>query len=98
MAIRTYVKVSAIVDEIGNITPQQLTFKGQSYEIDKVLDVRQAAAINAGGQGIRYTVRIGFHKTYLFHDDAQRWFVEEKVPHEISRVGGLIASDTQYRF
>ncbi len=98
MAIRTYVKVSAIVDEYGKITPLCLAFKGRRYEIDQVFDIRQAAAVNAGGQGIRYSIRIGLHKTYLFQDDGQRWFVEERVPHEIRRVGGLVAADCSYRF
>lgn len=98
MAIRTYVKVSANVDECGKITPLCLTFKGIEYAIDQLFDVRQAAAINAEGQGIRYSIRIGLHKTYLFQDDSQRWFVEEKVPHEIARVGGLVATDCSYRF
>ena len=91
-------KVSANVDEYGKIAPLCLTFKGIEYTIDQLFDVLQTAIINAGGQGIRYSIRIGLHKTYLFQDDAQRWFVEEKVPHEIARVGGLVATDCSYRF
>jgi hypothetical protein len=37
-------------------------------------------------------VRIGHGKAYLFLDDLGRWFVEEKVSHEICRVGGLVHS------
>ena len=88
MAIRTFVKVTALQDEQGKITPQYLTFKDQVYEIDKVLDVRHAPAINAGGVGMRYTIRIGPRKTYLFQDSAHRWFVEEKDP------GGRIHTGT----
>ena len=98
MAIRTYVEVAAEYDELGKITPLRITFRGRTYEVDQVLDVRQAYAVNAGGQGMRYTVRIGLRRTYLFQADDRRWFVEEKVPHEVSRVGGLVESEVRYRF
>ena len=78
--------------------PLHILFKGMPYEIGRVLEACPAQAVNSGGHGMRYTVEIGFHKTYLFFEDARRWFVEEKVPHEISRVGGLVAPDLQYRF
>ena len=50
---------------------------GRRFPVERVLDVRRAAATKAGGQGIRYTCRILGHETYLFEDDG-RWFVEEK--------------------
>ena len=50
---------------------------GRRFEVDRLLDVRRAAATRAGGQGMRYTVRIMGRETYLFEDD-DRWFVEAK--------------------
>lgn len=78
MARRTYVQVIATFNEDGQITPHTLTLHDRQYMIDRVLDCRSAAATKAGGQGMRYTVRIGEHITYIFYDEHQRWFVEEK--------------------
>ena len=50
---------------------------GRRFEVDRLLDVRRAAALKAGGQGVRYTVRILGKETYLFEDEG-RWFVEAK--------------------
>ena len=78
MFCRTYVMVAAVFDEEGRIRPEKLTLHGKTYAIDRVLSRRHAAALKAGGQGMRYTVRIGSHETYLFLDEQNRWFVEEK--------------------
>lgn len=86
MARKTYVRVSADTDEAGRVTPVSMVLHGVSMAIDRVLDCRQAHATKTGGQGMRYTVRIGHAQAYLFQDDDQRWFVEEdehvrQVPH-----------------
>ncbi|WP_330601097.1 hypothetical protein [Caproicibacter fermentans] len=47
------------------------------YEIDRVLDVRPAASLKAGGAGIRYTCRIQGREKYLWREQ-DRWFVESK--------------------
>ena len=74
-----YVQVLARTDEDGRITPVSITWEdGRTFEIDRVLDMRQAASLKVGGTGVRYLVRIGQATTYLFHEDP-RWFVEEKV-------------------
>ncbi|WP_243134814.1 hypothetical protein [Acetobacterium wieringae] len=52
----------------------------------KILDVRPAAALKAGGQGDRYTVQINGHQSYLFFERSPnisgtnlgKWFVERK--------------------
>lgn len=93
MAIKTYVQVGFVADELGGIQPHWLLFQQRRFQVDRVLDVRQAVALNVGGNGLRFTVRIGQRKTYLFLDDHNRWFVEEKVRHEIARVGGLVQED-----
>ena len=75
---RTYVSVIARFSEEGVLTPQQLALHGHPYHIDRVLDRRNAAATKAGGQGMRYTVRICGQETFIFQDEHNRWFVEEK--------------------
>ena len=61
----------------------QLSIKfsdGKTYEIDQVLDRKRAAASKVGGTGIRYSIRIGQHRTFLFEDEGL-WFVEAKTLH-----------------
>ncbi|MDO5324335.1 MAG: hypothetical protein Q4G06_09965 [Clostridia bacterium] len=78
MARRAYVKVIARHDEQGKVRPLEVEWEdGRRFEVDKLLDVRRAAALKAGGQGMRYTVRILGKETYLFEDEG-RWFVEAK--------------------
>ena len=77
---KRYVKVMALTDEDGRITPVSVEWEdGRVYEIDRVLDRRQAASLKVGGTGMRYLVRIGQATTYLFHE-GPRWYVEAKVP------------------
>ena len=86
---KVYVKVSAVFDESGRMLPRSLKWEdGKEYPIDRVLDIRQAAAQKSGGQGDRYTVSIAGKQSYLFFErDASitgnvlgRWFVERKQP------------------
>lgn len=92
MARKTFVAVGHETDESGGMLPRWLVFRERRFLIDQVLDMGPAVAVNVGGNGLRYTVRIGQGKAYLFLDDCGRWFVEEKVSHEICRVGGLVHS------
>ena len=65
-------------DETGKVCPLEVEWEdGRRFEVDRLLDVRRAAALKAGGQGVRYTVRILGKETYLFEDEG-RWFVEAK--------------------
>lgn len=84
---KVYVAVIAAFSEDGKVDPKQLRWEdGSEYTIDKVLDVRPAAALKAGGQGDRYTVQIKGHQSYLFFERSPnisgtnlgRWFVERK--------------------
>ena len=78
MARKVFVEVTARFDAEGKITPLSLLWEdGTVYEIDRVLDVRRAASLKAGGMGIRYTVRINGKQSYLFYEEP-RWFVEAK--------------------
>ena len=84
---KVYVAVKADFNEEGIMLPREITWEdGMKYEIDRVLDIRQAAAMKAGGQGDRYTVRINGQQSYLFFERSTnqtgnnlgRWFVERK--------------------
>lgn len=84
---KVYVPVTASFDAGGKLIPTEITWEdGQRYPIDRVTDVRQAAAMRAGGQGDRYTVWIGGRQSYLFFerstktsgDNIGRWFVERR--------------------
>lgn len=78
MARRAYIKVIVEYDADGGIRPLSVEWEdGRRFEVDRLLDVRRAAATKAGGQGMRYTVRICGRETYLFEDDG-RWFVEAR--------------------
>lgn len=78
MARRAYVKVVVEYSLEGNIRPLMVEWEdGRRFEVDRLLDVRRAASTKAGGQGMRYTVRILGHETYLFEDEG-RWFVVAK--------------------
>jgi hypothetical protein len=86
-AIKVYVAVKADFAENGKMIPREITWEdGTRYEIDRVVDIRQAAAMKAGGQGDRYTVRINGRQSYLFFERSTnqtgnqlgRWFVERR--------------------
>lgn len=73
---KIYVKVRADFDFDGKLRPLMLrTEDGDPLRIDRVTDVRQAASLKSGGQGIRYTCRVNGHVLYLFYEDPY-WFIE----------------------
>jgi len=74
---RKYVTVRAEHNEEGVMKPLAIKWGDLWYEIDRVSNQQQAAALKAGGQGMRYTVRINGKETYLFFDNGM-WFVEAK--------------------
>jgi hypothetical protein len=75
---KVYVEVTATFDTDGNITPVSFKWEdGRVFEIDRVVDVRQAASMKAGGTGIRYTCMVRGREVYLFFEE-DRWFMERK--------------------
>ena len=72
---KTFVQAGYETDELGVITPLCVQYGVKRYYVDSVLDTRQAHSA-AGGNGLRFTVRIGNRITYVFLDDHDRWFVE----------------------
>lgn len=86
--LKVYVAVKADFRDDGVMLPREITWEdGRKYQIDRVLDIRQASAMKAGGQGDRYTILIQGQKSYLFFERASnqtgnnigRWFVERRI-------------------
>lgn len=74
---KKYVDVCVYVDESGKKTPKSIVYNDKTFEIDRVLDIKNCASFKVGGIGERYTIRIGQSTTYLYLEGG-RWFVEEK--------------------
>ena len=84
---KVYVDVQVDYNRDGIMLPRQITWEdGKKYEIDQVTDIRQAAALKAGGKGERYTIVVEGRQSYLFFERSQnvtgafngRWFVERR--------------------
>ena len=79
---KVYVDVIENRHKDGRIVPLYFVWEdGKRYKIDKVLNIRPAASLKAGGAGIRYTVRVGGRETYLFLEEGKtgaKWFMERK--------------------
>lgn len=76
---KKYVKVIALCDEEGHQTPLFIVWSnGHKYEIDKILETRQAAS-DVGGCGILYRCRINNKERNLFYE-VNRWFIESPRP------------------
>lgn len=84
---KVYVQVDVEFREDGRMMPRAILWEdGRRFEIDRVTDIRQAAAERAEGQGDRYTVIINGRQSYLFFERTSRltgsrigrWFVERR--------------------
>ncbi|MCL2526361.1 MAG: hypothetical protein FWE46_04850 [Coriobacteriia bacterium] len=74
---KSYVEVITRTDCEGIVHPLEVIWDdGRHFEISRVLECRQAAALKVGGRGLRYLVDVCGKETYLFFEDP-RWFVEE---------------------
>lgn len=85
--VKVYVPVLVAFNSEGIMYPRALVWEdGHRYDIDKVLEIRQAAAMKAGGQGDRYKIRVNGQESYLFFERSTqmtgnnigRWFVERR--------------------
>lgn len=78
MARKVFVNVTVKFNSDGEMRPLSLVFEDEvEYTIDRVIDVRRAASLKAGGMGMRYTVVINGQQSYLYYEEP-RWFVEAK--------------------
>ncbi len=76
--MKMYVSVEVVFDAAGAMHPKAVIWEdGRRFEITSISDVRRAASLKAGGNGIRYTCRIGRTDSYLFYEGPQ-WFVDSK--------------------
>ncbi len=76
---KVYVDVVAEFTQDGCLKPISIRWEdGRIFEIQKVLDVRRAASLKAGGAGTRYTCLIAGQQKHLFYEDNNMWFVEGK--------------------
>ena len=84
---KVYVPVDVEFRADGTMLPRIIVWEdGTRFEIDRVIDIRQAAAMKAGGQGDRYTIIIDGKQSFLFFERSAalsgniigRWFVERR--------------------
>ena len=79
---KVYVDVNADFLSDGRILPRHFVWEdGVRYTVDKVVDVRRAASLKAGGVGLRYTVLVGRRETYMYLEESHgesRWFMERR--------------------
>lgn len=81
---KVYVKVTVSFTEEGQMLPRAFEWEDEKVRIDRVVAIKQAAAMRCGGQGDRYTVIVHGQQTYLYFesnasltgDNIGRWFVE----------------------
>lgn len=73
---KKFIKVIAEHNIDGAIRPVSIDWNGRNLTVDKISDIRQAASLKGGGQGIRYTCKICGKDVYLFCDEGL-WFVEK---------------------
>ena len=87
MNAKVYVDVNVDFDTDGNMRPRELIWEdGKKFQIDRVLDVRPAASLKAGGQGDRFTIIVLNKQSYLWFERCAaitgcqlgRWFVERR--------------------
>ena len=73
---KVYLEVTAKHDIEGRVTPLAIKWpNGRLFEIDKVIDARKAAALKAGGSGMRYTCKISGKEVLLFCSEG-KWFLD----------------------
>ena len=86
--MKKYIKIDVVFDEGGVMLPRFIIWEdGRKFEIDRVLDIRQAASTQHGGQGDRFTVSVGGQCRYLFFERCNnltgnvygRWFIDKPV-------------------
>lgn len=69
-------KVNAEFDLDGTIRPTSIVWEdGRVFAVDRILDIRRAASLKAGGVGMRYICRI-YGKTVKLFNDENHWFME----------------------
>ena len=75
---KAYVSVNADIDKEGVIHPRFIRWdNGHIYQIEDILYKCRATSKKVGGGGIRYTILVKGHQSFLFQEGT-KWFVEAK--------------------
>jgi hypothetical protein len=72
------IELHIIVEHLpnGQAIPKSIIWEdGRKFTIDKVLDIRKAAATKCGGIGIRYICKICGKEAAIYNED-DIWFIE----------------------
>jgi len=83
---KVYVDVNEDRLKDGQLIPLSFVWEdGSRYDISKVLDIRRAASLKAGGVGLRYNVRVitpNIKKdVFMFLEEdngTTKWFMERR--------------------
>ena len=83
---KVYVDVNEDRLKDGRLIPLSFVWEdGSRYDISKVLDIRRAASLKAGGVGLRYNVRVitpNIKKdVFMFLEEdngTTKWFMERR--------------------
>lgn len=75
---KKYVDVVVLVNRYGEISPLFIVVNSRKYQVDRVLDIRNAHS-RVGGSGVRYRCRIQNQERNLFFEK-NRWFMESLQP------------------
>ncbi len=73
------IELNIIVQHLpdGKAIPKTIIWEdGRRFSIDRILDIRKAAALKCGGVGIRYICRICGNEVPIFEEDGV-WFLEK---------------------
>lgn len=75
---KAYVPVNADIDKEGVIHPRFILWdNGLVFQIEDILYKCRASSKKVGGGGIRYTILVKGHQSFLFQEGT-KWFVEAK--------------------
>ena len=70
-------EVNAKFDLDGTVRPTSIIWEdGRTFAIDRILDVRRAASLKAGGVGMRYICKICGKQVALWNEEG-KWFMEK---------------------
>jgi hypothetical protein len=79
---KVYIDVNEDRLKDGRLVPHSFVWEnGVRYSVDKVVDIRPAASLKAGGAGLRYTVKICGLSRHMFLEEeggVSKWFMERK--------------------
>jgi hypothetical protein len=79
---KVYVEVDERRSPDGSLTPLSFVWEdGRRFSVDRVVDIRPAASLKAGGAGMRYGVKIMGKDKFMFLEEeggVERWFMERK--------------------